>query len=564
MRVKMTSKGKRANLFGLLVHASWRQLPRSTCNTVVTNARCIPNEVQSVKKCSAEIFGPKSFVPLVAYLCSQSTIEFITNKYFVGEEKLDKVGPSIEAITAEECRELLNNKRSATLGALIKTSSNNWSTQNEANIQYKWMQTLRFRETNLFIRRTKIYYNIFNGDIVADEFDKGQCHAAQEKCQCKEVTMIWKHRPNSLCNYIMRRSVHNGTIKVHYRQDEIEKIDISEIGIEFKNFIKTNSNITRCFSNESTILQTFHNFIINLNDCKDLKKSEIGADDLVEPDDLEVGERMNFLSTKMSALIAQVENQIHLMNCRLSSEFQFYNNLLARLFPSRILTRMINKETAAIWSNDVIQQLSCTRHTVQLLPSLEYGERFATRPLGKINLANSSVLLQWTDSEYWSSEIMRSDSRINKGIMSFKIGENFISYMNGTLMETNPLIQTLKHVFNDIPLRIPSFDFTEFDRKVNKVNKNTEVTSIHDVIAWIKLKQDVLERGQTASGNDEGHYYALTRLSTPFGHINSSFFVIIHFIIQILTHIYTTIWTILIILATYWYCCHSRRANNEA
>ena len=118
---------------------------------------------------------------------------------------------------------------------------------------------------------------------------------------------------------------------------KIDKVTIPSLTTEFKNFIPVNDDIKKCFPNK-TVYQTIHDYIIVSDQClpqNDIKLSNFTAHLKALN---QQSEQLNFLFDSLVEDIKTLEDKLDRMSCHLENEIQFNHELLAKLFPSQILS----------------------------------------------------------------------------------------------------------------------------------------------------------------------------------------------------------------------------------
>ena len=344
----------------------------------------------------------------------------------------------------------------------------------------------------------------------------------------------------------------SGKINLHkVSLSKIDKISIPELTTEFKNFVRVSDDIKRCFPNK-IIYQTVHDYVVVSDHClpqNDIRLSNFTAHlkNLNQQ-----SEQLNFLFDSLVEDIKNLEDKLDKMSCHLENEIQFNHKLLAKMFPSQILSKLVNRDAAAAITSNILSEFACTKVTLKVLPSLKFGgNKFAIRPLAHFSKDNTTQFVQWSSSEFWSTKINEFTTKPVNELLTFKIDNLVLSYKNMKLLQIPEKTKKLKFEFNNKKIKIPKFDFTAAEEVLAKTKHNEAFSSIHVALTELRMKQEMLE----ATNNPIGDPFSSARrvetygsIVTPLTKIHNPYLISLYWILHFLGNLYTIVLTIILIV----------------
>ena len=520
---------------------------------------CHARKQTVTQTCTSTVFDPQFIhIPITGYLCTIKSRTYTTHKYFWGAEFLEKSDFTFSPITPQECSQMVLLKTSKQEGPLTPVSKGFWQTQNTVEPQFQWLTTLEFYEKNAFLQTTTFFYNILTKSIVSDIANTHGCNIEDNFCQTQDSTMVWNFRPKTFCNYVQKKMFFHGNINVHKLSlSKIDKISIPDLTTEFKNFVPVNDEIKKCFPNK-IVYQTIHDFIIVSDNClpqNDVKLSNFTAH-LKSLN--QNSEQLNFLFDSLVNDIKHLEDKLDKMSCHLENEIHFNHRLLAKVFPTQVLSKLVNREAAAAITSNVLSEFACIKAELRVLPSLRFEEnKFATRPVALFLKNNVTHFVQWSSSEFWSTKISEYSTKPINDLLTFKINDLIVSYKNMKLLQKPEKLRKLKFEFHNNKIVIPEFDFTAAEKALAKTKTDEAFSSMHMALTELRIKQEILEA--TADPNTKTFHQAQQQekygsIVTPLTKIHNPFLIILFWGLHLLGNLYTVIVTITLIVIVYKSC----------
>lgn len=146
-----------------------------------------------------------------------------------------------------------------------------------------------------------------------------------------------------------------------------------------------------------------------------------------------------------SEIVDNVTNDINYLECQLENAISTIYKILAKQYPSEILSAILGEKRPARTTNDIISELTCEDVEAEILKSLIHNGIYYTRPLVKfVNSQNKTVLGQIHSDGYVYTELAFFENLLPGNIMSFQINANFYTYTNYSLYKRHDDIKKLK------------------------------------------------------------------------------------------------------------------------
>ena len=76
----------------------------------------------------------------------------------------------------------------------------------------------------------------------------------------------------------------------------------------------------------------------------------------------------------------QLNVDIHFMECQIQNLFTTLYSNLGRQYPGQVLSSLLHRRTAEVTTGDIITELACEPTNTIILPSINHGKKFFSRP----------------------------------------------------------------------------------------------------------------------------------------------------------------------------------------
>ena len=533
---------------------------------------CSKIKPAKISTCNAKLYEPTlSHIPINGYACSLKTENYQARMYFWGEKILQTSTPIISGTTVEQCATMIATKKLPGIGPLHQRNTITYQTHNAIIPTYKWLQTINDQTINAYMEEITFFYDFATDNILTDLTKTGTCKYDNGFCKTETVTLVWQKQNNKFCKYLKNSSHYQGETKLHYdNTDTLISVEIPEITVAFNEFKPTNSKILQCFTETNMeVRQTYNDFVLVSNDCFSQRQtlpslpakifSAINntKSTINDPENLIIP-LLDFLSTTITDHIEQLEKQINLLQCQNNQETQLQMKLLARMFPSEVLSKLVNRKTAATSQGNVLSELSCTKASAHLTPSLRYEHnRYATRPIALLHTPNKSIIIQQQPDGYWSDSIKAFSQVPIQGLMTFKVKNRIITYNNMTLMAEPLEVNRLFYTTMNISVAIPKYDFTRSTMILQPPIQNEALSSMQAALTELQFQSHIANDPNNGLFFKDGIYASQAvhnSILTPLSKVTNPALIILVTLIHILNSLWSIFFTIALCYLIYKYC----------
>ena len=483
------------------------------CETTLTNNNYLIREakicknvpIAKVSSCAANVFDVNlARVPVRGYFCSMKVQRYRMTMYFWGEKVLTRDDSEFLAPSLQECNLMYENKYLEKVGPLQEYSPGIWKSDNTITESYLWMRTLQGANVNGFLQMTNLFYNVVTREIMTDLETISHCKYETGFCRTHNKILVWETNELDLCSYVRAAKVHVNTAKLHHDKDlKLVRLDIPSITSTFYDFQEVETHVMTCFKGKNNrVLGTYQGLIIQLLDCsKKFKNFAHLKEDFIEKLKINsTGERMvqrvsaefNYLFNIQRQILIKLQSQVNYLECQQSNFIRKNMKLLARSYPSAILSEILGRPAAAVINNDILSERGCERKNLTLMTTLwQKDGTFATKPIAMAKVFNETVLYQLQEENVWSREINFVTQKPIKGYLSFFVGGKIWSFLNGTILRTPLPVNVIGAKIGNLSVAIPQNDFTKSDLMLGRPLESDSVLAMKIALSGLQFDEQL-------------------------------------------------------------------------
>ena len=497
-------------------------------------------------------------IPIKAHICTMKEIRTKDTYYFWGEKISEEVLHRTYAPSGKQCEQMIHERKLDGIGYLKQRGPSFASTTNRKKHQYQWCQTTSTSTKNAYLEEITAYWDLTTGTIQSHLFTKTNCEYNKQICSSPEGTLIWNNNMEQLCSYTFKKEIFNGKATFYNNASDINKkaIIIPELEMAVYDLKIPHPNVTKCFDRNSTKLNSETGFLFIISNCtvtegKRTKRSldnEIGNPELMAT-------QLNFVSNQHNKDIKILQQKFNYILCQMQNEIQFNQRLLSKLYPSEIMSRYLQAQREAASYGDVLIEKLCHKANLTLIKSLRMNNKsFALRPIAQYMTGNETKIVQHKMGNVWQMGVTKTD-RETTGYVNYEINGKEISYLNSEMIREPLPIKGLSLTMRKIAIEQQIYDFEKSALQLQEI-KDQSIQTMLTRLETLKLYgRDNHQEGEL--DQNEWEFDTTNSIWTPIKHPAWTIFTTV---INLLSHLWAIVWTI-IIIAVIVKLCNDKRSN---
>lgn len=411
---------------------------------------CEEITAETTQTFEADIFHPQPMlIDIPTAACSIEKIHFASTYYFFGAQTTVKGNPIRTPATANRCSDWKEKKYDPELGPLASHYSHPefFKTSNKVTPKYNWPGTNYGSVSNALMTHTFLSFNTHShrGQHLLDPI----LNCRTEEGYCESDTTIYLFDKFQLtCHTAQHIPIFNTSVLVHQLTDR-NFFQVPRIDLAFSAVVKCPKRVEDCYSNiYSTIRCTTTHYVIASTSAKasllDLKPftthtPNVNPNYSATSNDqaLIFTQTFDSLAHNLDLQITKLRDDILRLQCA-NTRVQLVNLRSSQLInPSATLSVLLNREAYATMGTTTLQEISCSKTTAVMRPSLWVEGRLASHPIFTVYYENRSMEAQLTSGKYlrWG---LFDFIPPHTGFMLFNIQGRLFSFLNGTLQSDHP------------------------------------------------------------------------------------------------------------------------------
>ena len=343
------------------------------------------------------------------------------------------------------------------------------------------------------------------------------------------------------------RTVHNVTLHLDNFKN-VYRAEIKQLGISLHSQTTCPRSVFNCFPKNSVCDPT--GIILIPRNCLKLHRLRL----IKSFPSKSKFPYLRFLTESNDLLeetISQLNSELHYQECQLQSLFTSLYSLLGRQYPGQVLSSLLRKPAAGITVGDVITEIACKDTNVTLLPSLQHGKHFSSRPLVSLDGLNGTSRIGQVHRDGNVYMGVRLIEKILPGrFLTFLIQGRFYTFQNYTLSHSDSLIYPLSPTLAPVNARYDAIDFQTLTHFFPSSNLGfQDVNSLLQTISETEMIQDQLTNLFQQTDTSSTSYEPSHILDTTTSALKSVF---LQMLSSITNPILNFVFTVIFILSLVW------------
>ena len=579
---------------------------------------CSLRLLEHVQTCSVNVYElSRAVYELHAFECSIETRTQTGYVTFWGVNQKSPVDEVLRPAGISECLKMESDKISISSGKLKLVDDSLYKTDNKLFLPMRWLTNTRAVVTNAYLKYIKFYYNYVADELLSSEAQANACNFHVGHCQIGSKRIVWQI-PKDLyfCESFSSALVYSGpsTVQLDGKNDIIS-VTVENLTSTFKNLEEINVGFRKCFSDpDSLVVTNTDGFALELLQCKHLihniSKSHLNRnisqilhlhnilashdhksvphEDFAKPYDQlpkssykrnlylissSLPLEFSYLINSNNFLMISLEAKLNFNLCQMQKLVTMNTKLLAKLFPSTVMSQLFRKPISATNTNDIITTMSCYFANITLKSDMKVSDKiYSNKPLAYLHVPNNTdILLQYTVDHTWTQHIVSTTSAPYSGILAFSIDGIIFTYKNGSLVDTDLNVKQIDLSLHDINIHMPdsNFDASRLLYGDDQVIGDDSLFKNQINLATLKFETEEANlKSETFWASDQAASSVLVKDDIPIvdevgGTISNTIGSIFHFF----NSVYSLIWTLVLVIIFYKLCgrkCRNKFESSES
>ena len=243
------------------------------------------------------------------------------------------------------------------------------------------------------------------------------------------------------------------------------RAEIKALGISMHSQVECPKSVYNCFSKKvfcdasGIILKPHHCSALSSLKYKHIAKIHASRHSRINP----VYARF---VTENADLVHETFNELNsnilFLECQIQNLLSTLFSILARQFPSQVLSAILKRPIAALTNGDTLKEIVCSLKNVSMLTNLRHGEYFGTRPIvSYIDNQNKTSFGQiYPDGNVYSDIVFIEKYRSGRSL-TFYINKRFYTYYNYSLVYKKHNVYFLSPTLAPIDINFNALDYQE-------------------------------------------------------------------------------------------------------
>ena len=455
---------------------------------------CVKRPPERIDECKVQLFDPRPQArayPL--WGCAFSTVRWSTVNYFFGAQTHEISEPVYQPAPLNRCHSALRTWNDDFLGKIVNVGGNVFSTLNKVNLVFTWPTGSSGVVRNLVLVNTSFVFDQANRHMYSSISPLRGCVVSAGACKDDKYTFLWKYTSRFLCPRGTKNQTKVGldSAVLHLQSDDtISRIEIPGMGLSFHSAVPCSPFVKACFAGKRLFCLPNGYFLTimrcNTTAMQEFFKSSTNAslvfsrhlDRLKRSKDLPTRDlnqmltgsaTLNYALDITADYMSKLTSQINFLDCNIERSLTISLKLIARSYPSEVLSLLLNKTVGATSSGDTLSLFPCVKRSVRLRSSLKLSDTFAFRPLVEDKIGDMTVIYQiYPDGNAYKQIVFKEKYKMNQDVTFFIKGVPH-RYQNYTLQPNlHHKIAPITPSLDPISLHFPDVDFEElFESRPN-------------------------------------------------------------------------------------------------
>ena len=512
--------------------------------------QCIRHQTTSIVNCSADVYYPSAnFQKITITSCEMYETTAETTFYFFGAKVNNNHTKPLHPPSVATCSDWARSMQSNCCGHLAKLSENSWATTNTPEVTYVWPTTHRETVRNAVLLHSTGIYDHLKKQLSSPLNSLSNCNIKKGSCITGNRVHIW-NVPNKLdCPRVKKiKKVHNVTLHLD-NSKAVYRAEIKPLGISLHSQTTCPHSVHTCFPHNSVCDPS--GLVLVPHNCSDLTHLSLSKASFSSQSKLPYIRFLRESNDVIKETIDHLNSELHYQECQLQNLFTTLYSILGRQYPGQVLSSLLHKPAAGVTVGDIITEISCQETNVTLLPSLQYGKHFSSRPLVQLDASNGTGRI---------GQILR-DGNVYIGVrlienytpgrvFTFLINDKFYTFQNYTLTHADASIYPLAPTLAPINARYDIIDFQSLTHFFPSSNLGFEdVNSLLQTISETNMMRDQLTTLFQTSDSSSTSYQPSYVLDTTTSALKNVF---LQMMSSITNPIISSILTIIFLLSLIW------------